>query len=198
MSQPPQQPQQQAQYEPQGLGQPPMAPTSDYEYQDLPESYGSIIKELTSTDKIVEDFELRLRGKVMNKDGTVKDDPAQEAYIKSDRAARDFVNIIRSHVNLHVDFSYFEAKEIQTRIWGANINITRWLMLQGSDVPTRYRAKIAFEAMNLIDASYHKAQDGKMLKWTKGSFREGRNMNEMPGKNKGIWDYIFPFGKKAR
>lgn len=170
----------------------------DYEYGDLPQSYGSIIKELTDTAKIVDDFELRLRGKTRDKKGEVVDDPRQEAYIKSDKVARDFTNILRSHVNLHVDFSYFDAKEVASRTNGAILNITRWLMLQGDDIPQRYRHKISHEALNLIDASYHKALEGKMLKWTKGSFREGRNVNEMQGNNKGFMDYIFPFARKKQ
>lgn len=182
------------QYNPQYEGMQEPNYEGDYEYQDMSQAYGSIIKDLTDTDAILEKFELRLRGKKIEQ-GKVVDDSKATAYITTDQAARDFVDIIRSQVNRHNDFSYYEKNEINPIILGANYTITRWLMLQGKQVPTRYRQKIAFEAMGLINSSLHKALNGRMLTWTKGSFQEGRNITEQPQK-KGIWEYIFPSGRK--
>ena len=65
-------------------------------------------------------------------------------------------------------------------------------MFQGEEVPLRYRSKITFEALSLITASLHKAIEGKMLKWSKGSFSEGRNFSDGPDSRKSVLDYI-PF-----
>lgn len=169
-----------------------------YEYVDNIEQYGSIIKDLTDTEKILEDYELRLRGKVRKKDGSVHKDPNLNPYIKTDQAARDFVDFIRSVVNRHNDFSFYDEKEADKILMGANYEINRWLMLHGDVVPLRYRSKISFEAMAHINSSTHKAINGRMLTWTKGSFSEGRSMHEggSPHNKKSILNYIFPFMKK--
>lgn len=171
-------------------------PGMEYETRNLAAEYGSIIKDLTDTEKILMEFELRLRGKKME-NGKIVFDPNMESYIKTDRAAATFMDIVRSAVNRHNDFSFYEKNEINPIIFGANYTICRWLMLQGEDVPTRYRAKISFEAMYLINASLHKALNGRILTWTKGSFSEGRNITDNGNDKKSIWDYIIPFRKKG-
>jgi len=37
-----------------------------------------------------------------------------------------------------------------------------------------------------------------MLTWTKGSFQEGRSINDSAGGQSSIWDYVFPFKKKNK
>lgn len=166
--------------------------------QDLVDTYGSIIKDLTDTDKLLDEFELRLRGKVRTEQGKVVDDPAGTAYIKTDRAARDFVNIVKSIVNRHTDFSFYEVKEGYALIDGACKLIPEWLMYQGGDVPKGYRVKIGFEALSLIKASVHKAINGRMLTWTKGAINEQASFNSRPEtEKKGLMDFILPFRKKA-
>lgn len=169
-----------------------------YEYVNNVEQYGSIIKDLTDTETLLDNFELRLLGKKRNPDGKVVDDDAREVLIHKKRVAREFVDILKSVVNRHNDFSYYSEKEGYAIINGANYTINRWLMLQAEDVPLRYRSKISFEAMSLISASIHKAIDGRMLRWTKGTFTEGRNINERPQERRSMMDYIFPWTKKAR
>lgn len=169
----------------------------DYEKIDAVQGYGSIIKDLTDTQDILDQFEMRVRGKKRLQNGDIVDDKDLGAYIKTDKAAREFMSIIRSTVNRHNDFSYYNEEDAYSIIDGANEIICHWLMLQGEDVPTRYRRKLSFEAMSLISASMHKALEGKMLVWTKGTFREGVNINQNPNdKGNSVWNYIWPFGKK--
>ena len=169
----------------------------DYEFRDMSEAYGSIIKELTDTEAILDSFELRLRGKIRDQNGDVKElEGAEEPYVRTDRAAREFVDIIRSIVNRHTDFSYYELADAYSIIEGANNILNRWLLLQGGDVPTRYRGKISFEALALIKASLHKATNGRMLTWTKGSFNERRS-GENTEQKKSIWDYVWGGRKKG-
>lgn len=172
--------------------------SQDYESRNVMQEYGSIIKELTDTEKIVKDFELRLRGKRIDEEGKIVKLDDTESYIKSDRAARDFIDIIRSLVNRHNDFSYYEENDAYAIIQGANYTITRWLMLQGDEVPLRYRFKISFEAMSLISASMHKAMKGRMLVWTKGSFKEGMNHsdNNQQQQGKGFMEMMWPFPRR--
>ena len=167
-----------------------------YESKDMPEKYGSIIKDLTDTDDMLRKFEARLRGKIVKDNGDIDIDSSQTAYIKTDQAARDYIDLIRSIVNRHNDFSYYEPNEAFAIVEGAAATLNRWLMLQGKDVPTRYRAKIAFEGMALISASLHKAMNGRILVWTKGTFKEGMNISQSPQK-KSVWDYIIPWRKKS-
>lgn len=168
----------------------------DYQFRDATEQYGSIIKDLTDTEKILLDFELSIQGKYINKDGDIVLRPNIEPYIKNENSAREFVDIIRSFVNRHNDFSFYSENEIYDYIQGANVIISRWLMFQSSDVPLRYRQKIAFQGMALINASLHKASGGKMLVWTKGTFREGLNISADPQqKKRGLLSYVFPWAK---
>jgi len=201
-------PQQPPQYQPQvdpgyldlqRMDYPPDQFNKNYETYDGIEAYGSIIKDLTDTKDMLDLWELTLQGKKKLDSGAVVDDPLMTAYIKKPQAARDFVDIVRSVVNRHNDFSYISEKQAANLIYGANYNINRWLMLQSDDVPLRYRSKISFEAMARINSSVYKAVDGKMLTWTKGSFQEGRQVNERPEESKkSLMSYIIPFGKNRR
>jgi len=178
----PNEPQYESQYSVPGGVYPPQDLRQDY--LETVEQYGSIIKDLTDTEKLLEDFELRLRAKRKSATGEVEVIPYSEAYIKTDQAARDYVNLLRSIVNRHNDFSFYELKEGYALIDGANYQINRWLLLQGEDIPTRYRCKISFEGMALISASMHKAMEGRMLRWTKGTFGENRNFVDNPNQQK--------------
>lgn len=176
----------------------PYTTAEDYEQRDISTQYGSIIKDLTDTDKILEEFEMRIVGKKYDSNNKLVDDPDAEPYIKKQKISREFMNIIRSQVNRHNDFSFYEINEVDNILFGANYTINRWLMLQGTEVPLRYRSKLSFEAMGLISASLHKAMNGRMLTWTKGSFQEGRSINDSAGTQSSIWDYVFPFKKKNK
>ena len=66
-----------------------------YEYEDAVTEYGSIIKELVETKRILDDYELRLRAKKKDMSGNIVDDPLATPYIKTDRAAREYVNLLR-------------------------------------------------------------------------------------------------------
>jgi hypothetical protein len=169
---------------------------TDYQF-DMTEQYGSIIKELTDTEKLLADYELRLRGKMRDASGKIVDDNRGEPRINSDRAARDFVDIIRGVVNRHNDFSFYSENDAIAITNGANYTINRWLMLQAAEVPLRYRSKISFEAMALIFASVHKATEGKILKWTKGAFSEDMNRQGDARQKHSVMDYI-PFLKKKQ
>ena len=170
-------------------------PSYDY---DTIEAYGGIIKDLTDTEKILDDYELKLRGKKRKEDGSIIVDKSQRAMVKTDMAARDLVNLARSVVNRHNDFSYFELKESQAVLHGFVRTVNRWLMFQCDEVPLGYRQKISFELTSFVFASLHKATDGRMLKWTKGTFREGTNITDRPERKKSLMDYIPGFGKKGR
>jgi len=198
MARQPQQIQEVPQYEPEGVSgynpnsfQPGMKTNISYnqdgdmQTNDLSEQYGSIIKDLTDTDLILETFELRLMGRFKDKDGKIKPIKGVEPYIKNESAAKEFADMVRGFVNRHNDFSYYNDVEINDYMMGSITVINRWLMLQGSDVPLRYREKISFQALCLINASLHKANGGKMLVWTKGTFREGLNISADPRQKKG-------------
>jgi len=162
---------------------------------DSAERYGSIIKDLIATEVILEKYELQLRGKKKDSEGKIMDDPTAEPYIKTDRAAREYVNLLKSMVNTHNDMTYYEPDEAGDIMDGAIRLIPWWLMLQGDDIPTRYRRKIGWEGLSLINASLHKAINGRMLVFLKGSFREGTSYNMNPDKKSAL-DYIMPWRKK--
>ena len=97
---------------------------------------------------------------------------------------------------LRFDFSYYDSKEVEDMTAGAASIIPEWLMYQGDVVPKGYRFKIGFEAMAYVKASLCKAQDGRMLKWSKGAISETSNMSPPKEDKKGILDYIIPFRNK--
>lgn len=171
-----------------------------YEPKDVIEQYGSVVKEIFDTEKLLRAYYASLRGrKIDEQEKEVLDEDA-EVYIKTERAAKEFIQLVKSKVNKHIDFSYFTENEANDRIIGSIKEINRWLMLQGEEVPLRYRSKIAAEAMALIDASYHKSTNGRMLLWTKStiSLQEGLNITHNPEQHKGGWlSNIWPFGRKS-
>jgi len=174
----------------------PQGNAQEYGQQDTIQNYGSIIKDLTETDEMLNMYELKLRGKKKDASGNIIEDTCGEQRMKTDRAARDFVDLLRSIVNRHNDFSYYDAKTAYALLGHLNYTICRWLMFQGEEVPLRYRFKISTEAMNMANASVFKAVDGKMLHWTKGTFSEGMQRQD-GGEKRGIMDMIFNRRKKT-
>lgn len=138
---------------------------------DMIESYGGVIKDLTDTEKLLIDYEYKLQG--MRKDtatGKYVDIPGLATRMSKAKSI-EFVDMLRSIVNQNTHFSNFEERIITNILRSANYSINRWLMFQGEAIPLRYRPKISFEAMNLIIASLYKSNRGTILDWTKGSFR---------------------------
>ena len=167
-------------------------PTYNQPPQDMIETYGGVIKELTDTDKLLSYFELRLQGKFIGEGGEIKDRVG--AKFKLDEStAIELVDMIRSIVNQNTHFSKIPKKVVPCIIMSANITITRFMMLKAEEIPLRYRNKIAFECMNLITASLYKSHEGTILSWTKGSFAEGAPKGNS---NKGF--SIFPWNWNRR
>jgi hypothetical protein len=164
------------------------------EYRDNIEAYGSIIKDLTDTEKLLEKFRLEVLGYELQLDGKAK--RVRDINIDED-AMYDFINIVKSVVNQNTHFSRYEDGTVQNSLKAANYYINRHLMMQGSKIPLRYRAKISYEAMNLIQASLYKAHKGNILIWTKGTFGEQssyQNTNE----KKGGLTWLLPWKKQRR
>lgn len=172
----------------------PREPLDDRErYLDEPEygenllrEYGSIIKDLTDTDDMLLKFELRLLGKGENKDGEII--TIRKPYMTAEKA-RDLIDQIRSIVNQNTHFTKFDKHNVEAILTIAASEIPRWLMRQGNDVPRKHRSTINFIAFNLIIESLYKANDGTILRWTKGSFREGIMQNER-NKKSGWFDWL--------
>lgn len=170
-----------------------------YESKDMIQTYGSIILELFQIEKELLVFEARLRAKTIDVQGNIVDDPKGIAYVRTDQAARDFMDIIKSKVNKHIDFSYYTEDEANSRICGASALINRWLMMQGEDVPLRYRRKLADQAMSLIDASYHKATNGRMMIALRGIYKEGTQNNAgQEQQKKSLLAGLWPFNKQRQ
>lgn len=142
---------------------------------DLIETYGGIIEKLTSTEKLLMEYEFKLQGKRFDtKTNSIIEIPSLQ--IRMDEAkAIEFVDMLRSIVNQNTHFSNFDDGVINNILLSANYSINRWLMFQGESVPLRHRPKIAFEAMNMIIASLYKSNNGTILDWTKGSFSVGED-----------------------
>jgi len=163
--------------------------------RDLIKEYGSIIKDLTDTDKLMEAFELRLRAKVKDENGKIVEDKNGIAYVKTDKAAREFVDFMRSVVNRHTDFSYYDSKDSEAIVKGFAQEMAWWLAARGKDIPLHYRGKILIEAGAYMFASLRKAENGTMLKWSKGAISESSAFNQRPEKPKGMLDYLMPWRK---
>ena len=164
----------------------------EYQNIDQIESYGSIIKDLTDTDKLLEDYELRLLGKKKEDNRIVKDHTVTPR-IKDEQTAKDFIEIIRSIANQNTHFSGFEEAEIYKSLMALNYTMNRWMMFQREKIPRLYRQKISLEAMNIAKASLMKANKGLILQWSKGNIKEGQNINYNPNERKrGMLDFIFP------
>jgi hypothetical protein len=161
---------------------------------DKIDEYGGIIKDLTDTDKLLHALELRLLGKKEELDGTIVD--VRKTGIHQD-SVHEYINLLRSIVNQNTHFTNFKEDRVINTLKAANYYINRWLMLQGDKFPRRLRASISFESMNLIQSSLFKANDATILKWTKGSFKEGISMNpDSQGREGGFFNWIL--GKKPR
>lgn len=154
-------------------------------------SYGSIIKDLMDTNKDMEDFELRLLAKERNDDGKIMSIKGLEP-IMDESTAKDFINKIKSVVNKNTHFSKFNEKTVTNVLMLMNYDLNRYLMFQGKRVPLRHRIGVSIEAMNMINASLHKAMEGAILRWSKGQINEGINTSYQPPQRKGIFQYLFP------
>jgi len=164
-----------------------------YEQDNIIQDYGSIIKDLTDTDKMLTAFEMRLLGLGYDPEDKNKIIKFREPLMEAE-LVRDFLDQIRSIVNQNTHFTYYDKTNVENILFIAGYQLPRWLMMQGNGIARKHRGTINFMAMNLIMESLHKANDGKILKWTKGSFREGSNRNDDFGK-KGMMDK-FMFWKR--
>lgn len=159
------------------------------------EHYGSIIKDLMDTNKDIVDFELRLIGCEIDENGKIAPIPNVKPMMDRN-TAKEFMNIIRSVVNQNTHFSKFSEKTVYNVLMAANYRICKFLMFQGEKVPLRKRGNISFEAMNLLNASLHKANEGVILRWSKGSISEGFQSQANNNNKRGIMDYILPMRRK--
>ena len=181
---------------PEALQPPQQDPYVEPQYDrdfDQVERYGSIIKDLTDTEKYLEEYELRLIGKTRDKDGKVIVDPLSKAIIKDEQSARDFIELIRSVANQNTHYSGFDEKDVITSLMALNHTINRWMMFQHEKIPRLYRQKLAIEAMNIAKASLLKANKALILQWSKGNIKEGQNFNYNPNQEKqGMFSWLFP------
>lgn len=161
---------------------------------DQVESYGGIIKELVSPSAIMLDFEMRLIGKERDKSGNYVLNPKLKPKIVDEGVAREYVDLIRSVVNDNINFCKISENEAYGMLMGLNYTINRWMMFQAGSIPCYYRQKISFEGMALASESIHKAMNGHVSIWSKGSFKDQQTPNANQGK--GILDYVFPFRKR--
>ena len=166
-----------------------------YEPSDQVEKYGSIIKDLMDTEELLKSMELRWLGKRMLKDGTVEPIPNRKAYMSED-AAQGLIDKVRSLVNQNTHYTKYDDRIVPNILWGANYHINRWLMRQGENVPLGYRSMISFECMALIMASLHKANNATILTFLKGSFQEGRRIEDSPQQKQGFLQSLMPWNKK--
>lgn len=160
---------------------------------DQIENYGSIIKDLTDTEKLLFDYELRLTGKKLNDKGEVIRDKTLNPLINDEQTAKEFVEIIRSVANQNTHFSGYDDNDVYNGLQALNYTVNRWLMIQKNKVPIHYRQKISLEAMNICKASLKKANKALILQWSKGNIKEGRNVNYNQGQQKrGLFDWFMP------
>jgi len=159
---------------------------------DLTDRFGSIIKDLTDTEMFLREYELRLMGKKENERGDIVDDGNVVPIIKSEKTAREFVDMIRSVANQNTHFTGFESGDVYNSLNALNYTMNRWLMFQAGNVPLRYRQKLSLEAMNIAKASLHKAKKHLILTWSKGNIREGQQITHSDGEKKGFMNFLFP------
>ena len=170
-------------------------PAVDKDFDQI-ESYGSIIKDLTDTEKFLLAYELRLVGKMMV-EGNEVTDTSIKPVIKDREIAKYLVDMIRSVANQNTHFSGFESADVDNTLRAFNYTINRWLMLQGKKVPLRYRQKLSLEAMNICKASLHKALKHIILTWSKGNIREAQQLTTQPQQESkgGLLNFVFGKGK---
>ena len=166
-----------------------LPPQMDRDFDEI-ENYGSIIKDLTDTEKFLQKYELRLVGKKLDDNGNAVDDVGIKPRVKDERIAREFVEMIRSVANQNTHFSGFEKEDIYNSLNSLNYTMNRWLMFQGENIPLRYRGKLSMEAMNIAKASLHKANKALLLKWSKGSITEGQQITAHPSEKRNFLDFF--------
>lgn len=153
---------------------------------DQIDQYGSIIKDLTAVDELLNRYELRLLGKKENDMGEVVTDENLKPMITDEQAAKEFVEMIRSVANQNTHFTGFEQGDILNSLNALNYTMNRWLMFQGEKIPKMYRQKLSLEAMNIAKASLHKAKRHLILSWSKGNIKEGQQVNYNPNQKPGF------------
>lgn len=165
-------------------------PLDNYEKQgsDLIQHYGSIIKDLTDTETLLYKFELRLLGKGIDEQGNII--KLREPMMDEEKV-RDFVDQVKSIVNQNTHFTRFNDKKMDAILQNAGSHIPRWMMQQGSAVPQKNRGAINFMALNLIIESLHKANEGTILRWSKGGFTDSSTHAPMNERQKGALEKIL-------
>jgi len=162
--------------------------------QDQIEQYGSIIKDLTDTEKLLDQLRMTILGLQMVDGKEVK--TRKEVRIDED-AVHEFLNLVRGVVNQNTHFSRYDDATVESILKALNYHTNRFLMLQGARIPIRYRANIATQAMALCTGSLYKAKEGNILRWTKGSFMESKTANDsFASEKKGFLSFLFPGKKK--
>jgi hypothetical protein len=177
-------------------GMPMQPPKPSAETIDQIDSYGAIIKDLTEAEKLLDKFELSLKNKIRNPDGKLVDKYADyKARITDQRVIQEFVDYVRSYANQNTHFSKYEYDQVSRILNMANYDLTKYMMLQGEKVPMSIRKKIIAEAMAIICASLHKANEGTTLRWSKGTFSDQSQagIGGGGGMGKGILNKINPF-----
>jgi len=163
---------------------------------DQIKSYGGIISDLTDVEKVIEEFELRLQGKKRDKNGKIED--IQGALYKLHEAtAAHLSSMLRGISNQNTHFTKYDSQIIYEILWSLNYRSQYWMMMQGDKIPVHLRGKIGFEMMCIAKASLYKANEGVILRWTKGSFGEQFNMGNRGMDGPKSWtDYLPFFGRK--
>jgi len=163
---------------------------------DMAREYGAIVKDLTDPEELLHRFELRLRGRKIDKEGKEVQDPLRTQILPDDIAAQ-FVDFIRSTVNLNTHYTAYTEDEIRDILVGNAQVIIWWQVMQAEKFPLYVRLKLLFEALNLISSSLHKAGDSTILKWSKGSFQD--NGAPVQPERASLLERIFPsFGGRRR
>lgn len=155
----------------QGMEQPlPQADyTQEYVPQDLVEGYGSIIRDLTDSEKLIEDFKMQLLGLRKRDDGKIV--RTRKTMVDADTAT-EITNLMKGIINQNTHFSSFDENRAINTLSALNYHLNRYLLQCGERIPLRMRANIATQAMALAQGSTFKANDGTILRWSKGGFSD--------------------------
>lgn len=142
----------------------------EYVPQDMIEGYGSIIKDLTDSDKLVEDFRMQLLGlRRREEDGKIV--RVRKTLVDADTVS-EITNLMKGIINQNTHFSSFKEDRALNTLGALNYHLNRYLMQCGEKVPLKMRANIATQAMSLAQGSTFKANDATILKWSKGGFSD--------------------------
>lgn len=165
--------------------------------QDMIQDYGKVIESLTTSDPVLLDFELRLQGLERDiKTNKVAEIEGAE-YKLSKSTAAHLVSMLRGISNQNTHFTKYGGNDSYEILFALNYRSQYWMMMQGEKIPVHLRGKIGFEMMCIAKASLSKANEGVILRWTKGSF--GENYNASPGGGTGSFlDKIPFFGRKQQ